>query len=214
MMEASIGIAIFLEDAATYQKAMLVFAARVPAYIYLTSDGPYPIPGHGIGSSPSAIIKYWNGQSTYPVSGITQETCRDFAHTSYGIASISHVAETARIQGNDLWQTSVGTRVKAALELHSPFETGTKIPSWLCGGTIARSMDPGEPFPKFLCDLYIWRTFLPALEKKKEADIVYLQSLSHPTMLLPSDLTLRCLTRRSWCCNSVPRVLGNLYPFS
>jgi hypothetical protein len=155
MMEASIGIAIFLEDAATYQKAMSVFAARVPAYIYLTSDGPYPIPGRGIGSSPSAIIKYWNGQSTYPVSGITQETCRDFAHTSYGIASISHVAETARIQGNDLWQTSVGTRVKAALELHSPFETGTKIPSWLCGGTIARSMDPGEPFPKFSCDLYI-----------------------------------------------------------
>ena len=81
MMEASIGIAVFLEDAPTYQKAMSTFAARVPAYIYLTSDGPYPIPGRGISNSPSAIIKYWNGQSTFPVSGITQETCRDLAHT-------------------------------------------------------------------------------------------------------------------------------------
>jgi hypothetical protein len=47
---------------------------------------------------------------------------------SYGMASISHVAETARIQGNDLWQTSVGTRVKAAFELHSLFETGHEDP--------------------------------------------------------------------------------------
>jgi hypothetical protein len=143
MMDASIGIAVFLEDAATYLKAMSLFAARVPAYIYLTSDGTYPIPARGIKDTPSAIIKFWNGQQTYPVSGITQETCRDFAHTSYAIASISHAAETAYIQGIDLWQTTLGTRVKAALELHSPFETGTQIPSWLCGGVIARSMDPG-----------------------------------------------------------------------
>jgi len=72
---------------------------------------------------------------------------------SYGLASISHVAETARHQGNDLWQTSVGTRVEAASELHLPFETGAKIPSWLCGGTIARSMDPGKSFSEILVSL-------------------------------------------------------------
>jgi hypothetical protein len=70
MMEASIGIAIFLEDAATYPKAMSEFAARVSVYIYLASDGPYPIPVHGIGTPTSAIIKYWYGQSTYLASGI------------------------------------------------------------------------------------------------------------------------------------------------
>ncbi len=143
MMESSIGIAVFLEDGVTWEKAMSIFAARVPAYIYLTSDGPYPIAARGIKNTKAAVISYWFGQSTF-VSGLTQETCRDFAHLSYGIASISHVSETARIQGNDLWETSVGTRVREALELHSPFETGTSIPSWLCKGNISRSMDPGK----------------------------------------------------------------------
>jgi hypothetical protein len=153
MMEASIGIAVFLEDGPTYEAAMSKFAARVPAYIYLTSDGPLPIPAHGVQNTSSAIITSWHGQATFPVSGITQETCRDFGHTSLGIASISHVAETARIQGNDLWQTNVGTRVVAALELHCPFETGSKIPSWLCNGSISGSMDVGEFFLFFLLRL-------------------------------------------------------------
>jgi hypothetical protein len=142
-MESAIGAAVFLEDTSVWETAMSIFAARVPAYIYLTSDGPLPVPGHGIGTDRASIIQYWHGQQTF-VNGLTQETCRDFAHLSYGIASISHVAETNRIQGNDLWKTHVGTRLKAALELHSPFQTGTQIPLWLCNRKIGRSMDPGE----------------------------------------------------------------------
>lgn len=144
MMEASIGAAVFLEDRALYTASMSKFADRVPAYIYLTSDGALPVPGRGIGTTKDAIIKYWFNQATFPVSGITQETCRDFAHVSYGISSMAHVAETSRIQGEDLWKTELGTRVGAALELHAPFETGDKkIPEWLCNGTIGRSLDPG-----------------------------------------------------------------------
>ena len=144
MMEAAIGAAVFLSNKSLYEHSMSIFAARVPAYIYLTSDGALPIAANGIQSDSAHIIKYWNGQTIYNMSGITQETCRDFAHTSYGISSISHVAETARIQGNDLWLASLGTRIEAALELHSPFQTGTSIPHWLCNGTITRSIDPGE----------------------------------------------------------------------
>lgn len=144
MMEATIGAAVFLEDSALYTSAMSIFAKRVPAYLYLTSDGPYPIPGTGIANTEAAVSSFWYNQKVFNVSGISQETCRDFAHTSYGISSISHVAETARIQGNDLWQTSVGTRVQAALGLHAPYLTGTKIPSWLCGGDITRSFDPSK----------------------------------------------------------------------
>jgi hypothetical protein len=160
MMEAAIGAAVFLEDAAIYEKAMSTFAARVPAYIYLTSDGPLPIPARGIKTDPASIIKYWNGQTIYNTSGIAQETCRDFAHTSYGISSIGHVAETARIQGNDLWTTALGTRIRAALELHCPFQTGTQIPMWLCNGTIGRSMDPGKISPYFPPNIFsrIWLT--------------------------------------------------------
>lgn len=143
-MEATIGAAVFLEDSAVYESAMSIFAKRVPAYIYLTSDGAYPIPGTGIKNTASAVESFWYNQKVFTTSGITQETCRDFAHTSYGISSISHVAETARLQGNDLWQTSVGTRVQEALGFHAKYLTGTAVPSWLCGGKISRSFDPSK----------------------------------------------------------------------
>jgi hypothetical protein len=152
MMEASIGAAVFLEDRDLYTASMSKFADRVPAYIYLTSDGPLPVPGRGIATTKEAIIKYWFKQATFPVSGITQETCRDFAHVSYGISSMAHVAETSRIQGEDLWKTELGTRVGAAMELHASFWTGQEIPVWLCNGTIGRSLDPGmlacDSFPR------------------------------------------------------------------
>lgn len=143
MMEASIGAAVFLENTTLYTRSMQLFAERVPAYVYLTSDGDYPLAGRGIENTLEAVAKFWYNQQTFPVSGISQETCRDFAHFSYGIASITHVAETSRIQGSDLWDTNLGQRVEAALELHTPFITGEReIPAWLCNGQISRSMNP------------------------------------------------------------------------
>ena len=52
MMEAAIGIAVFLEDRAAYDQAMTKFRGRVPAYIYLTSDGALPKAPPGSGSTP------------------------------------------------------------------------------------------------------------------------------------------------------------------
>ena len=42
MMEAAIGISVFLNDADSYDKAMKKYMGRVPAYIYLKSDGDLP----------------------------------------------------------------------------------------------------------------------------------------------------------------------------
>jgi hypothetical protein len=89
MMEAAQGISVFLNDESSYNKAMEKVLGRVPAYIYLTSDGPYPKVARGSHlTTKKKIIKYWHGQSTFPENGIAQETCRDFAHTGYGIASM------------------------------------------------------------------------------------------------------------------------------
>jgi alginate lyase len=142
MMEAAIGISVFLNDKPDYDKAMAKFLDRVPAYIYLTSDGPLPrtAPGSGL-SGQSAIVKYWQGQSTF-MNGLTQETCRDFTHSGYGLASISDVAETSRIQGVDLYTTDVGDRLRQALELHSTYQLGTPMPASLCGGVRAQSLGP------------------------------------------------------------------------
>ena len=144
MSEAAVGIGVFLENATIYTDAMSKFAERVPAYIYLTSDGPYPVSVPGTGNTLDQIIKYWYKQTIFNVSGIAQETCRDLGHTSLGISAMAHVAETARIQGIDLWMTELGVRMKAALELLTPLRTADqKIPKWLCNGRISGSLGPG-----------------------------------------------------------------------
>jgi hypothetical protein len=48
MMEAAVGISVFLNDAGSYDKAMNKYMGRVPAYIYLTSDGKLPKAAPGL----------------------------------------------------------------------------------------------------------------------------------------------------------------------
>ncbi|MBO3748442.1 alginate lyase family protein [Streptosporangiaceae bacterium NEAU-GS5] len=140
MMEAAAGIAIFLDDRAAYDSAIAKFRNRARAYIYLTSDGPYPNSPGGSIDTPAEIVDYWQGQSTF-VDGLSQETCRDFTHTGYGIASISHVAETSRIQGGDLYP-ELTDRLRHALGFHTKYELGTAVPAWLCGGSLTLGLGP------------------------------------------------------------------------
>jgi hypothetical protein len=141
MMEAAVGISVFLDDKASYDTAMAKYMLRVPAYVYLTTDGALPKTVPGGPSGRDAIISYWQGQSTF-VNGLTQETCRDFVHTGYGIASISDVAETSRIQGNDLYTGDIGTRLRYALGFQAQYELGAAVPSWLCGGSVKKGLGP------------------------------------------------------------------------
>ncbi|OGM50743.1 secreted protein [Aspergillus bombycis] len=117
MTEAAILMAVFLEDADAYNTAMGWFLKRVPATVYLKSDGEYPVQ-----------------------DGQAQETCRDLEHTGYSFASMAHVAETSRIQGTDLYETDLGTRLRHALEFHSQFDNGKPVPSWVCGGELKLSL--------------------------------------------------------------------------
>lgn len=84
------------------------------------------------------IIKYWQGQSTF-TNGLSQETCRDFGHTGWGIASIADIAETSRIQGQDLYPR-IQDRLRHALGFHTSYENGTAVPSWLCGGSVDKGL--------------------------------------------------------------------------
>lgn len=146
MMEASQGIAIFLNDRVSYDKAMKRFLARVPAYIYLRSDGPYPkvVPGSNL-KTRARIEEYWHGQTEFLQDGLGQETCRDFGHLGSGISSIAHVAETSHIQGKDLYNGDVGDRLRHALEFHSRHQIDTSNPpAWLCGGQLSKGLGPGK----------------------------------------------------------------------
>ncbi|MGH4036182.1 alginate lyase family protein [Actinomycetota bacterium Odt1-20B] len=142
MMEAAVGISVFLEDKSAYDKAMAAFRTRTAAYVYLSSDGllPKTVPGQHLDTR-DKIVKYWQGQGTF-VTGLTQETCRDFTHTGYGLSAISHVAETSRIQGQDLYGTDVGERLRQGLGFQSKYELGETPPGWLCGGSVKRGLGP------------------------------------------------------------------------
>ncbi|MEU0895554.1 alginate lyase family protein [Streptomyces massasporeus] len=142
MMEAAVGISVFLEDKASYDKAMAKFRTRTAAYVYLESDGALPktVPSQNLNTR-EKIVKYWQGQSTF-VNGLSQETCRDFTHTGYGLSAISHVAETSRIQGQDLYGTDVGERLRHGLGFHAKYQLGAGAESWLCGGQLKLGLGP------------------------------------------------------------------------
>ncbi|HLZ59913.1 MAG TPA: alginate lyase family protein [Ktedonosporobacter sp.] len=142
MINASLAIAVFLDDHASFAKALSMWRARVPAYFYLTSDGPLPHPPPGAGPmTKEQIISYWQGQSTF-VDGLSQETCRDLTHTQYGIATAINGAEIAWHQGVDLYSEEA-TRLTKAMEFHASYVLGKAAPSWLCKGTLSRT----APFP-------------------------------------------------------------------
>ncbi|UZK54310.1 alginate lyase family protein [Streptomyces drozdowiczii] len=141
MTEAAIGIAVFLEDRTAYDKAVAKFRGRVPAYIYVSADGALPktAPGSGLDTR-DKIVKYWQGQSTF-MDGLSQETCRDLTHTGYGLSAISHIAETSRIQGQDLYP-EIAERLRHALGLHAKYQVGNPVPGNLCGGSLKDSLGP------------------------------------------------------------------------
>jgi hypothetical protein len=141
MMDAATGIAVFLGDRAAFNHAVAIWRGRVPAYIYLASDGPTPkSPPNGSPKSGPALVSYWQGQSKF-VDGLAQETCRDFGHTGWGLDAAAHVAATGWVQGIDLY-AEVRTRLTAALEFHAQYDLGTTAPSWLCGGSPKTGLGP------------------------------------------------------------------------
>jgi hypothetical protein len=141
MTDAAIGMAVFLEDRTVFEQSVRRYRARVPAYFYLSSDGklPKPPPGGTI-TKRAALSTYWFGQRAF-ADGLGQETCRNFTHIGYSLASTAHIAETAWHQGVDLY-TEEAERLRSALEFHARYQLGAAAPSWLCGGKVVRTMGP------------------------------------------------------------------------
>lgn len=142
MIEATMNIAIFLDDMTTFQKAISLWHARTPAYVYLTTDGSLPVQPPRNPMSNSQLEQYWYEPTAF-IDGLTQESCRDlpnsgtqgFGHAQYGVAGIINAAETARIQGVDLF-SSEEKRLVAMFELHAKYLNGASV-SGLCQTAIA-----------------------------------------------------------------------------
>jgi hypothetical protein len=123
MIEATIGIAVFRDDAQTFAGAVAMWKKRVPAYVYLVSDGAAPVgPPTGGAKTGAALLAFWYNPAKL-VDGLSQETCRDLGHAQYGLAAMTNAAETARIQGVDLYALE-SKRLAAAYELHATWLAG------------------------------------------------------------------------------------------
>lgn len=151
MADGLMNIAVFTEDWDLFDSAVARWRARVPAYIYLASDGATPVaPPGGLYNTPEKLRCFWLGSGTPTTSctvpagfsyveGMSQETCRDLGHTVMGTSAMAYAAETARIQGVDLYGEQQ-QRITLGLEFSAQYgaqllDTGT-VPSWLCGGTM------------------------------------------------------------------------------
>jgi hypothetical protein len=134
MIDAVINIGVFLDDQALFDQGVAMWRERVPAFAYLEEDGELPVEPPRGDKTGEALIEFWHGQRTF-VDGLSQETCRDLGHVQYGLAAMINAAETARIQGVDLYGEEE-ERIRATLEFHARFINGESVPSWLCGGSL------------------------------------------------------------------------------
>lgn len=123
--EGLMNIGVFLDDRELYGKSLKIWREVTPAYIYLESDGQRPASlldgtdaqldcrwadnrANACKSHPkkSPGITYQNGQN--------QEICRDMWHSSAGVGGIINAAETAFLQGDDLYAEE-GNRIRTGL---------------------------------------------------------------------------------------------------
>ncbi len=134
MIEGLIGFSVLTENATLFERGLGFWRARVPAYFYnFVQDGGKPRPAPR--GSPS-----WYGQKVFSAatSGVAQETCRDLGHTTYGTAATSNAAETALLQGVDLWAEEQ-SRLATAFEFNTHLMlAGVKSPPDLCSGATVK----------------------------------------------------------------------------
>ncbi|MFT7559006.1 MAG: hypothetical protein ACI93R_000909 [Flavobacteriales bacterium] len=112
-IEAILAIAVFNDDEQELQLGLKRFEQRIPAYFYLTSDGPLPI---AINNDERNIKVFWSTPTQW-IDGLSQESCRDNGHHSqFALGSAIHAAEIAWNQGIDIY-TKHQTRLVMAMEL-------------------------------------------------------------------------------------------------
>lgn len=154
--EALIQIGVYLDDNDVFNQGLAIWRRRIPAYIYLQSDGPsgqVPAATMGplgpVGTATAVCItpdwcpntpQMWLAPTMY-VDGLCQETCRDLSHVQFGYAAMINGAETARIQGVDLYG-DCQDRIVTGLELTASYLNGATTPNPGCTIT-----DPNQGGP-------------------------------------------------------------------
>jgi hypothetical protein len=161
MLDGMIGLAVLDENATLFDHAVAFWRQRLPSYFWAHADGAHPehVPrGHSVwngtchnetGGVTRACSGTFYGQGVFNAStdGVCQETCRDLGHLQLGLASAHNLAETAFVQGVDLWAEEEA-RLSASMELHSRLlltDGRTPAPTYFCAGAGVKGTDNTSP---------------------------------------------------------------------
>lgn len=135
-VDTMLAIAVFAEDGALYDKALLDLRLRLPSYFYITSDGAGPPVDPQPNCQPQPLCEWYN-QTIFDsrVTGVCQETCRDMGHMPMGFTAFISAAATATLQGDDVLRENA-PRLLAAAEFASSLMSGARSPMdpLLCSG--------------------------------------------------------------------------------
>jgi Alginate lyase len=122
MIDGTIQIAVFTENAALLATARNLWKGRVPDLFYLQS-----VDGNTHAASPRGNPS-WFGQSVFnsTTNNVGQETCRDLRHMEDSISSTILAAETDWIQGGELYTDTTMTaedRIVGAMNVMAGLES-------------------------------------------------------------------------------------------
>lgn len=101
-IEAMVNISIFNKDPTVFWEGIGRWIFLVQGYIYISADGGRPRDVPWYSRTETEVREKWTNPTRY-VDGMPMELCRDIPHSGYGLSAIINVAETARIQGLDLY---------------------------------------------------------------------------------------------------------------
>jgi hypothetical protein len=176
MTNGVMNIAVYTDDKALFERSLTMWRQRVRETFYVTADGAFPVPAPDQRNTDGTwkagvLLSSWRGQTefgTTRVNGISQEVCRDFGHATMSIASISQAAETALIQGVDLYSGQEARLIASAefmaryLVPHAPnnnAQATISVESWLCARRSEFVKKDGVPVPNNTIEVQILPTW-------------------------------------------------------
>jgi len=133
MADATAAIGVFTNDRAAFENGIGDWRKQIVGTIYLSSDGSQPkYPVDTYIDNSSELKTYWNKPTKY-VDGLQGETCRDAGHMAMGFAAALDTAETARLQGVDLYGEQQ-RRLVTGMEFNAKYLNNPKAAGWPCAG--------------------------------------------------------------------------------
>jgi hypothetical protein len=112
LVDATMSIAVFLDDRQAFDTAVAQWRSLFPTTVYMASDGAVPRSPSRLFTTQAQVVSYWHSPIRFE-DGLQGEALRDISHMMMGMGAAAHAAQTAGLQGVDLFGEQQGRMVAA-----------------------------------------------------------------------------------------------------